>query len=222
MVTGSYPFRRRRVTVVAVVSLVLSLMATPAMALTEPPMSEQPMLITLTDEDIGADAFDRLVEYGNGGHADLGAIVAEAHGYFGGGETVGVGLGIGSGGLGYRPNVTIALWRSDIDLATALQAIRTALGVPESPTTDKGDCVIACDGTYQTPQATAEVATEPPAEPAPPPVAPLEQPESALQATGAITGAPQREATNRTTKKKRVVKKRVVKKRVTVRAGKGR
>lgn len=149
---GSYPFRRACVTAVSVASVLLALMpAGNADALTEPPMSSEPVLITVTDLDLGAEAFDRLVEFGNGGHTQLGAIVAEAHGYFGGNETVGVGLGIGSGGLGYRPNVTIALWRTDIDPAAALAAIKTAVGVPANPTTNKGDCASACDGSGLSP-----------------------------------------------------------------------
>lgn len=162
---GSYPFRRACVTAVSVASVLLALMpAGNADALTEPPMSSEPVLITVTDLDLGAEAFDRLVEFGNGGHSQLGAIVAEAHGYFGGNETVGVGLGIGSGGLGYRPNVTIALWRTDIDPAAALAAIKTAIGVPANPTTNKGDCSSACDGSGVSPVIPS---TQPPAQPEP-------------------------------------------------------
>lgn len=162
---GSYPFRRACVTAVSVASVLLALMpAGNADALTEPPMSSQPVVITVTDLDLGAEAFDRLVEFGNGGHSQLGAIVAEAHGYFGGNETVGVGLGIGSGGLGYRPNVTIALWRTDIDPAAALAAIKAAIGVPANPTTNKGDCFSSCDGSGVSPVIPS---AQPPAQPEP-------------------------------------------------------
>lgn len=162
---GSCPFRRACVTVVSVASVLLALVpAGSADALTEPPMSSEPVLITVTDIDLGAEAFDRLVEFGNGGHSQLGAIVAEAHGYFGGNETVGVGLGIGSGGLGYRPNVTIALWRTDIDPAAALAAIKAAIGVPANPTTNKGDCFSSCDGSGVSPTIPS---TQPPVQPEP-------------------------------------------------------
>jgi len=113
----------------------------------EAPSSQQPTLITIIDTEIGAEAFERLVAYSNGGHRSLGIAIAQAHQWFGVCEYVGVGIGSGSGGNGYRPNFMLALWREGIDSALARSAVYQLVGASSTPVVTNGDCAISCDGT---------------------------------------------------------------------------
>jgi len=113
----------------------------------EAPSSQQPTVITIIDTEIGTEAFERLVTYTNGGHRSLGIAIAQAHQWFAVCEYVGVGIGHGSGGNGYRPNFMLALWRDGIDSALARSAVYQLVGASSNPVTTNGDCAISCDGT---------------------------------------------------------------------------
>lgn len=113
----------------------------------EAPSSQQPTVITIIDTEIGTEAFERLVTYSNGGHSALGKAIAKAHQWFAVCEYVGVGIGHGSGGNGYRPNFMLALWRDGIDIALARSAVYQLVGASSNPVVTNGDCAIACDGT---------------------------------------------------------------------------
>jgi hypothetical protein len=109
--------------------------------------NQEPILIQIYDTDIGTEAFEQLVNYGNGGHAALGAILGDAQNMQ---QNPGIGLGIGSGGLGYRPSVTIAVWTDQpFSVSTGLATIKSHFNVPVNPVTTNGDCAISCDGTTQ-------------------------------------------------------------------------
>lgn len=144
-----------RATVVVALALAVSLVM-PAVVFA----SDEPnrVAVTIIDTDVGTEAFDRLVEYGDGGHGALASII---------GGDVGVGLGIGSGGLGYRPNVTIWIYGDDLDAESARTAIMQAIGAQTVPVVTSGDCLIACDGTGQSPVAPTPPQPEP--EPIPEP-----------------------------------------------------
>ena len=110
------------------------------------------------DTEVGTEAFERLVQYGNGGHSTLGQALADA------GVTdaaPGIGLGIGSGGNGYRPSVTLAIWTNEtFDPEAARQAIKNLINTPSNPVTTNGDCAIACDGTYESDSSTTTTVVE--------------------------------------------------------------
>ena len=117
--------------------------------------NQEPILIQIYDTDIGTEAFEQLVNYGNGGHAALGAILGDAQNMQ---QNPGIGLGIGSGGLGYRPSVTIAVWTDAVfDKSLGLATIKSYFNVPSSPVTTNGDCAIACDGTVQQPEPVQQI-----------------------------------------------------------------
>jgi hypothetical protein len=117
--------------------------------------NQEPILIQIYDTDIGTEAFEQLVSHGNGGHAALGAILGNAQNMQ---KNPGIGLGIGSGGLGYRPSVTIAVWTDQpFSVSSGLDAIKSHFNVPSSPVTTNGDCVIACDGTVQEPEPVQQI-----------------------------------------------------------------
>lgn len=109
--------------------------------------NQEPILIQISDTDIGTTAFEQLIQYGNGGHAAMGALLGEAQNM----ETnPGIGFSIGSGGNGYRPSIIIAVWTDQpFDSAAALATIKSHLNVPAAPITTNGDCAVACDGTVQ-------------------------------------------------------------------------
>lgn len=110
--------------------------------------NQEPILIEIKDTDIGTEAFEKLKEFGTGGHAALGTILGSGQNMT---TNPGVGLGIGSGGNGYRPTVIIAVWTDKpFDAAAGLQTIKQHLNVSANPVTTNGDCAIACDGTTQT------------------------------------------------------------------------
>lgn len=105
--------------------------------------NQEPILIEVKDTDIGTEAFEKLKEFGTGGHATLGTILGSGQNMA---TNPGVGLGIGSGGNGYRPTVIIAVWTDKpFDAATGLQTIKNHLKVPSNPVTTNGDCSIACN-----------------------------------------------------------------------------
>jgi len=117
--------------------------------------NQEPILIQVYDTDIGTDAFEQLLTYGNGGHAALGAILGHAQNMQ---QDPGIGLGIGSGGLGYRPSVIIAVWTdAAFDKSLGLATIKSYFNVPSSPVTTNGDCAIACDGTVQQPEPVQQI-----------------------------------------------------------------
>jgi hypothetical protein len=117
--------------------------------------NQEPILIQVYDTDIGTDAFEQLVTYGNGGHAALGAILGHAQNMQ---QDPGIGLGIGSGGLGYRPSVIIAVWTdAAFDKSVGLATIKNFFNVPSNPVITNGDCAIACDGTVQQPEPVQQI-----------------------------------------------------------------
>jgi hypothetical protein len=111
----------------------------------EAPSSQQPTVITIIDTEIGTEAFERLVTYSNGGHSALGKAIAKAHQWFAVCEYVGVGIGHGSGGNGYRPNFMLALWRDGIDTALARSAVYQLVGASSNPVVTNGDCSVGCN-----------------------------------------------------------------------------
>ena len=119
---------------------------------TEAVASQEPTLVTILDTDVGSEAFERLVTYSNGGHDTLGRAIGQAHDWFGVCEYVGVGIGHGSGGNGYRPNFTLALWRTGIDETTTRNAIYQLIGASQNPTVTNNDCTTSC--TTPTPPTT--------------------------------------------------------------------
>lgn len=125
------------------------------------PSSENPTLVTIVDTEVGTPAFERLVEYANGGHRTLGLTIAEAHDWFGVCEYVGVGIGHGSGGNGFRPNFTLALWREGIDVSLVRSAVFALIDASDNPVVTNGDCRISCDGTIDgvLPTTTTEAPT---------------------------------------------------------------
>jgi len=119
---------------------------------------QTPVLVQIYDTEVGTEAFERLVQYGNGGHSTLGQALADA------GVTdaaPGIGLGIGSGGNGYRPSVTLSIWTNEkFDPEAARQAIKNLINTPSNPVTTNGDCAIACDGTYESDSSTTTTVVE--------------------------------------------------------------
>lgn len=120
---------------------------------------QQPVPIELTDLNLGTEGYNSLVEYSNGGHADLGQALANA------GVTEnapGIGFGVGSGGLGYRPNITVWVWTDEsFSKEQAIQAILALVNVPSAPVVTGGDCEISCDGTGQNPDPISLVTSHP-------------------------------------------------------------
>lgn len=123
--------------------LVVSL-SFPAISLAD---NQEPILIEISDTDIGTTAYEQLISYGNGGHAAVGAILGNAQNME---SNPGVGFSIGSGGNGYRPSIIIAVWTNQqFSASTGLATIKSYFNVPINPVTTNGDCAIACDGTTQ-------------------------------------------------------------------------
>jgi hypothetical protein len=115
---------------------------------TQSPSSESPSFITILDTDIGTEAYLRLGAYSNGGHRALGIAIASKFNYFNNCEYVGIGIGDGSGGNGYRPNFTLWMWRNGLDVTIARAAIYELVGASANPVVTNGDCNISCDGTF--------------------------------------------------------------------------
>ncbi len=109
------------------------------------PESSSSLSIQILDSDVGTAAYDRLEAYGNGGHDALGRAIGAAHNWFGNCTYPGIGLGIGSGGNGFRKNFNIAIWMDGVSAATARQAIYALISAPTNPVTTNGDCAISCD-----------------------------------------------------------------------------
>jgi hypothetical protein len=118
---------------------------------------QQPILIQVYDTDLGTEAFEKLISYGNGGHQAIGDILGNAQNM----ETnPGIGFGIGSGGNGYRPSITIAVWTNALfDQSIGLATIKAYFNVPSTPVTTNGDCAIACNGTTQVEQIVTTTTT---------------------------------------------------------------
>jgi hypothetical protein len=109
--------------------------------------NQEPILIEISDTDIGTEAFEQLISHGNGGHAAIGAILGNAQSMS---SNPGIGFSIGSGGNGYRPSIIIAVWTDQpFNVSTGLDTIKSHFNVPLNPVTTNGDCAIACDGTTQ-------------------------------------------------------------------------
>jgi hypothetical protein len=116
--------------------------------------NQEPIIIEISDSDIGTEAFEQLISYGNGGHAAMGAILGNAQNML---SNPGIGFSIGSGGNGYRPSILIAVWTDQpFSVSSGLDTIKTFFNVPSNPVTTNGDCAIACDGTYEEPVAVVE------------------------------------------------------------------
>lgn len=127
---------------------VRSVSATDCTVFTEAPSSSSPLSITILDTDIGTEAYERLVTYSNGGHRQLGLTIAAKFNFFDNCEYVGIGIGDGSGGNGYRPNYTLWIWKDGVDLSIARAAIYELVNASSNPVVTNGDCNISCDGTY--------------------------------------------------------------------------
>ena len=109
--------------------------------------NQEPILIQISDTDIGTEAFEQLISHGNGGHATIGAILGNAQNML---SNPGIGFSIGSGGNGYRPSIIIAVWTDQpFSVSAGLDTIKSHFNVPSNPLTTNGDCAIACDGTTQ-------------------------------------------------------------------------
>jgi hypothetical protein len=109
--------------------------------------NQEPILIEISDTDIGTAAYEQLIGYGNGGHAAIGAILGNAQNME---SNPGIGFSIGSGGNGYRPSIIIAVWTNQqFNASTGLDTIKNYFNVPVNPVTTNGDCAISCDGTTQ-------------------------------------------------------------------------
>ena len=109
--------------------------------------NQEPILIEISDTDIGTTAFEQLIAHGNGGHAAIGAILGNAQNML---SNPGIGFSIGSGGNGYRPSIIIAVWTDQpFSVSSGLDTIKSHFNVPSNPITTNGDCAIACDGTTQ-------------------------------------------------------------------------
>ncbi len=126
------------------VSLLVGSLSFPAISFAD---NQEPILIEISDTDIGTAAYEQLISYGNGGHAAVGAILGNAQNME---SNPGVGFSIGSGGNGYRPSIIIAVWTNEkFSSSTGLATIKNYFNVPVNPVTTNGDCAIACDGTTQ-------------------------------------------------------------------------
>jgi hypothetical protein len=112
----------------------------------EAPSSSSATTFTIIDTEVGTDAYQRLVGYGKGGHKALGMAIAGSYDYFGKCQYVGIGVMDGSGGNGYRPNFTLAIWHEGIDVSKARGVIYALIGADSNPTVTNGDCNISCDG----------------------------------------------------------------------------
>jgi hypothetical protein len=118
--------------------------------------NQEPILIEISDTDIGTEAFEQLISYGNGGHAAMGAILGDAQSML---SNPGIGFSIGSGGNGYRPTILIAVWTDQpFSVSAGLDTIKSHFNVPSNPVTTNGDCAIACDGTHEEPVAVQQPA----------------------------------------------------------------
>ena len=125
-------------------ALLISSLSFPAVSFAD---NQEPILIEISDTDIGTAAYEQLISYGNGGHAAMGAILGNAQNME---SNPGVGFSIGSGGNGYRPSIIIAVWTNQqFNASIGLATIKNYFNVPVNPVTTNGDCVTACDGTTQ-------------------------------------------------------------------------
>jgi hypothetical protein len=112
------------------------------------PSSQSPSSFTILDTDIGTEAYQRLLPYSSGGHQALGMAIAAKFNFFDNCEYIGIGIGDGSGGNGFRPNYTIWMWRDGVDVDIARAAIYELVGASVNPIVTNGDCNISCDGTF--------------------------------------------------------------------------
>ena len=120
--------------------------------------NQEPILIEISDTDIGTEAFEQLISYGNGGHAAMGAILGSAQSML---SNPGIGFSIGSGGSGYRPSILIAVWTDQpFSVSTGLATIKSHFNVPSNPVTTNGDCLVACDGTTQVEEIVVTTTTQ--------------------------------------------------------------
>lgn len=138
---------------ICITVLTIGVVATPSVALaqacqsySEAPSSSSATTLTIIDTEVGTDAYQRLVSYGSGGHKALGMAIAGSYDYFGECQYAGIGIMDGSGGNGYRPNFTLAIWHDGIDLSKAREVIYSLIGASTAPIVTSGDCNISCDG----------------------------------------------------------------------------
>jgi len=138
---------------ICITVLTIGVVTAPSIALaqacqsySEAPSSSSATTLTIIDTEVGTDAYQRLVSYGSGGHKALGMAIAGSYDYFGECQYAGIGIMDGSGGNGYRPNFTLAIWHDGIDLSKAREVIYSLIGASTAPIVTSGDCNISCDG----------------------------------------------------------------------------
>jgi hypothetical protein len=154
--------------------------------------NQEPILIEISDSDIGTEAFEQLISYGNGGHAAMGAILGNAQNML---SNPGIGFSIGSGGNGYRPTILIAVWTDQpFSVSSGLDTIKSHFNVPSNPVTTNGDCAIACDGTYEEPVVIQQPVSQPVAVQEPVAVPAQTSPTVAVEQPSAPMPAPQVQA----------------------------
>ena len=113
----------------------------------EAPSSSSAKTLTILDTDVGTVAYERLITYSKGGHKLLGMAIAEEYEYFENCQYVGIGIMDGSGGNGFRPNYTLAIWHDAVDLETVRSVVYALIGASTNPVVSNGDCNVSCDGT---------------------------------------------------------------------------
>lgn len=107
-----------------------------------------PVRVQVLDTEVGTQAYERLLTYSYGGHTALGRAVSEAQGWLGNCTYAGVGIGVGSGGNGFRPNFTMWFYSNRVDAGQARATVFSLIGASASPVVTNGDCAISCDGSF--------------------------------------------------------------------------
>jgi hypothetical protein len=119
-----------------------------------------PVRVYIIDTEVGTQAFERLEVYSNGGHSTLGRAVSQAQNWLGNCTYAGVGIGVGSGGNGYRPNITLWFYSNRLDATQARATVMSLIGAAAVPVVTNGDCAISCDGSFnRTNETTTTIAT---------------------------------------------------------------
>ena len=107
-----------------------------------------PVRVYIIDTEVGTQAFERLEAYSNGGHSTLGRAVSQAQNWLGNCTYAGVGIGVGSGGNGFRPNITLWFYSNRLDATQARATVMSLIGAAAVPVVTNGDCAISCDGSF--------------------------------------------------------------------------
>jgi hypothetical protein len=143
----------------------------------EAPSSSSAKTLTILDTDVGTAAYERLITYSKGGHKLLGMAIAKEYEYFENCQYVGIGIMDGSGGNGFRPNYTLAIWHDAVDLETVRSVVYVLIGASSTPVVSNGDCNVSCDGTSGR-QFDGTMLNEPVVTTTTTPQEPIEQPEN--------------------------------------------